>query len=450
MFMKDMLRHGGAAKYKYGNAMRIYAECIDNLDNLTAGWEKVNKKIALACALELAAPVWEFDSNVEIDPVARFKHFEEAHRLGELDPAFSSFSVWEMRQIVNCDAPNDQMKWCRKMVMNYVPHITFITDLKLRYVYILESDVRIRPPKWTGSPRTYQMVLSGGGNESINSWFGRFILKSFGLPAWGSKFRRKEGYTRWTPDGWEAMNGADWDNCTWQGKTGKDFKVELEARNKAPPEEYFKKLVALQCLADVVDGDPSSIPEEEKDVPHPERLWRSMSIISMAFLFATEPEVKRTFERKGEGLVSTKCEKYLEAFEIDAPDADTKVEDGVITIPASRHVFSAGNVMDIESFNGGKQLNFIADGTVEYEVPDEAPSKKYTLTCEVCTVSAKQTPLILKIGDSDKEINVKVPYTIGEWQTTEGIEIEVEAGASLLFSRSRGSMGLAIKKFVLS
>ena len=26
--MKEMLRHGGASKYNYGNAMRIYVECI--------------------------------------------------------------------------------------------------------------------------------------------------------------------------------------------------------------------------------------------------------------------------------------------------------------------------------------------------------------------------------------------------------------------------------------
>jgi hypothetical protein len=285
--MKDMLRFGGPAKYKYGNAMKIYAECVDNMGDIDKKLEKINKKIALACALELAAITREFDSAVEMDAVARYKHFEEAHRLGELDPAFPHFSVWEMRQIVNCDAPNAQMKWVRDMVFNYVPHITFITDHKLRYIYILQSDVRVRKPTWTGSPRTYPMILSGGGNQSINSWFGRFMLKSFGLPAWGAKERKFEGYCRWTPEGWEPMNGATWETCSWQDKTGEDFKIEIEARNKAPPHEYWKKLVMLQALADVVDGDPNSIPEYEKEVLHPERLWRSLSIVSMALLFQT-------------------------------------------------------------------------------------------------------------------------------------------------------------------
>jgi hypothetical protein len=295
------------------------------------------------------------------------------------------------------------------------------------------------------------MILSGGGNESINSWFGRFILKSFGLPTWGTKHRRKEGYTRWTPGGWVALNGAEWENCTWLGKTGKDFKTELEARNKAPPEEYFKKLATLQCLADVEDGDPSTIPDEEKDVLHPERMWRSLSIVSLDLLFQTEPEIKRTFERKGQGLVVTKVEKYLEKFENDAPDAEISFQEdeGIIVIPASQHEFADGNLLVIESSTGGKQLNFLADGIADYILPDNIPSKTYMLACEVCTVSAKQTPLSVQIGEEGDKKVIKVPYTIGEWQFSKAIKVDLGPGMTLKFSRPQGSLGLAVKKFVL-
>mmetsp|Transcript_10076 Transcript_10076/g.21035 ORF Transcript_10076/g.21035 Transcript_10076/m.21035 type:complete len:575 (+) Transcript_10076:541-2265(+) len=467
--MREMLLHGGAAKYEYGEAIRIFVDCmevdksskkktvekaeeeVDDEDFEDDDWSKIHRKIALACALELASPMREFDTATNIDPVARYKHFVDAHRAGELDPAFPYFSIWEMRQIVNCDAPNDQMSWCRKMVMNYVPHLTCLTDVTLRYVYLLHSDVRIRKPEWTGSPRTYQMVLSGGGNESVNSWFGRFMLKSFGLPSWGSKFRRKEGYTRWTPDGWVALNGADWNNCSWQGKTGKDFKTELEARNKAPPEEYFKRLATLQCLADIVDGDPNEIPDEEKDVLHPERMWRSMAIVSMELLFQTAPEVARTFKREGPGLVETNCQKYLEKYQEDAEDKDIKYskKHDRLTVPACRHGFKGGNTLVIESYEGGKQVNFVADGAVEYEVPDDVPSQSYNLICEVCTVSSKQVPLMLKTKDDDSEpIEVQVPYTKGEWEKTGGVVVDIEPGATLRFSRPKGSLGLAVKKFV--
>eukprot|EP00529_Nitzschia_sp_RCC80_P004407 CAMPEP_0113484376 /NCGR_PEP_ID=MMETSP0014_2-20120614/23929_1 /TAXON_ID=2857 /ORGANISM="Nitzschia sp." /LENGTH=903 /DNA_ID=CAMNT_0000377975 /DNA_START=243 /DNA_END=2954 /DNA_ORIENTATION=+ /assembly_acc=CAM_ASM_000159 len=514
--MKEMLRHGGASKYKYGEAMRIYVECLgeDFLDQeieerkqkdkdkksknkkkeknkngdtsgddddddsdedsdsenrqdyedeeeykkatekwLQKAWGRVNKKIALACALELCNPVFEFDTMTPVDPVERYKHYEEAHKSGQLDPAFPYFSVWEMRQIINSDAPNDQLKWCREMVFNYVPHLTCLTDLRLRYVYMLQSDVRIRKPDWTrpnGTPRTYQMVLSGGGNESINSWFGRFLLKSFGLPSWGTKHRRKEGFTMWTHDGWEAMNGADWETATWQGKSGTDFKTEIEARNKAPPEEYFKKLVTLQCLADVIDeGDPSDIPDYELDVLHPNRLWRSMSVVSLQLLFQTEPEVERTFERKGRGLVETRCQKYLKKFELDAADNDIFCDPdiGFVTIPASRHGFTDGNIIVVESYDGGKQFNFIADGAAEYDFPEDAPeTKKYKVTVEVCTVSSKQTPLTISVGA--RRTPIKVPYTKGVWKFTDPVEMEIPQGAVLKVQRSKGSLGVAIKQFV--
>jgi hypothetical protein len=320
---------------------------------------------------------------------------------------------------------------------------------------MLQSDVRIRKPEWTTSPRTYPMVLSGGGNESVNSWFGRFILKSFGLPSWGTKFRRKEGYTRWTPDGWVALNGSNWDDYSWKGKIGKDFKTEAEARNKAPSEEYFKRLVTLQCLADIIDeGDPSSIPENEKDVLHADRMWRSMSIVSMSLLFQTESGDKRSFDRKGESLVVTNCEKYLEKFQKDKPDADITYDDdlGIVIIPASRHNgFTDGNIVVVESFTGGKQLNFVAGGIVEYDIPDDVPSKRYTLTCEICTVSSKQVPMSVKSRDTDDyPVEMMIPYTKGEWQTTDGVEVEIESGTTIRFSRPIGSLGVAVKKFVLS
>lgn len=300
------------------------------------------------------------------------------------------------------------------------------------------------------------MVLSGGGNESVNSWFGRFMLKSFGLPSWGSKFRRKEGYTRWTSEGWITLNGADWDNCSWRGKTGKDFKTEVEARNKAPPEEYFKRLVTLQCLADIVDCDPNGIPEEEKDVLHPERMWRSMAIVSMELLFRTEPETVRTFKREykgtGTALVETDCEKYLDKYQRNAVEAEIKYskKKDQLVIPASRHGFISGTTVVVESFEGGKQVNIVADGDIEYEVPDDVPSKTYNFSFDVCTVSSKQVPLMVKTGDDMEPIAVKIPYTGGEWLKTDGVPINIEAGAILRFSRPKGSLGVAMKNFVFS
>ena len=107
--------------------------------------------------------------------------------------------------------------------------------------------------------------------------------------------------------------------------------------------------------------------------------------------------------------------------------------------------------MVLTSFCGGQQLNIFADGLVEYELPDDAPTKMYKVTLEVCTVSDKQSPLVLKCGnDLDNEITIEIPYTIGEWKKTESVQIEAGPGTVLSFSRPKNSLGLAIKKIKLS
>ena len=453
--MKQMLIHGGPSKNNFGNAMKIYTQCINTMDSGDGESHvaKVNRKIALACALEFAFPVNEFESIIEIDPVARYKHFEMAHSRGDLDPAFPHFSVWEMRHIVNCDAPNAQMKWCREMVMNYAPHLTCITTSKLRYVYILDSDVRSQKERSAESPKTYEMILSEGGDVTAKSSFGKFILQSFGLPVWGSKFRGQEGFLRWTSDGWEAMNGADWKTGRWKGRESQNFRKDMEARSKAAPGEYFNNVVLMECLADILDGAPDIIPEEEKDSFHPNRFWRSLSVFSKRHLALRKES--RGLKLPEKGFIITKCEEYLEAYQNDAPDSKIAVDkdSGTITFPASRCDLMTGNIIEIESFGGGKQLNFLADGIVEYVLPESAPSKKYLLSFEFCTVSERQSPVIVKVCEDETvefETSVDIPYSSGRWQRAEPIEIEAKGSTLLRFSRGKNSSGMALKKVVLS
>lgn len=443
--MKEMLLNGGAKYGCFGQAMKIYTSIATEFPEEEDKFTKVNKKLAMAVALELACPIMEFDTKIEVDPVERFQHYEEAHRNGELDPAFPHFSIWELRHVINCDAKNDQLQWGRDMMMNYAPYITTITDLKLRYMYILGSDVLTRKPTWTDNPRTYQQVLSGGGKDAQNAWFGRFICKSFGIPTWGAQQPDKMCITRWTAEGWEPMLGASWDDCYWEDEWGTDFKAEVDARSAFTEEEYYQKLVLLEGFADMSDGRRGNVTVEEKTVLSPNRLWRSLAIIQKAVMLV--PASPESFERSGEGIVETKLETYMAAMEFEQPEEEIKVKKGVCTIPPSTHGFTEGNIILICSAGGGQQLNMLADSKVEYELPD-IEEKTYTLTIEVCTAHLKQSPLLLSIDGGDP-ISIEIPYTIGKWETTKGVEVEVFEGSTLMFTRQKPSFGLAIKKFVL-
>jgi len=446
--MGQMLGNGGAKGGKYGEAMKIYTKILASFDDdEDKKITKINKKIALAVALELCEPITEFDTKVKVDALERYKHYAEAYKNGELDPAFPNLSPWEMRHVVNCDAKNDQLKWGRDMMMNYCPYVTQITDLKKKYTYILETDVLMRNPSWTSSPRTYQQVLSGGGKDGPNAWFGRFILKAFGIPTWGCKQPGRVAFTRWTPEGWEAVNGASWDECEWEDVSGIDFKGEVDGRSAHTEEEYFAQLVLLECLADVLDGRRGIIPEDEKTMIHPQRLWRSLSIIQKALML--EPASSESFRREGKGGVKTNVEKYLEIYEKDDPDDEFKNKNGKITVPAGANHTTYGNVMVIASFSGGKQVNFVGDGNVDFDLPDDMDGGTYAVTMDVCTVHLKQSPLYACFDHMEKH-PIKIPYTEGEWKKTEPVEMDIEPGQTMSLIRERPCLGLAIKKIYLT
>jgi hypothetical protein len=115
--LKFMLTHGGPKNGRWGQAIQIYFEISNEFPEETDDLTKVYRKIAMAVALELATPIYEFDTKIEVDPIKRYRHYAEAYTNGELDSAFPHFSVWEMRHIINCNAKDEQLAWGRKMMM---------------------------------------------------------------------------------------------------------------------------------------------------------------------------------------------------------------------------------------------------------------------------------------------------------------------------------------------
>ena len=441
--MKDMLTNGGAKDGNYGEAMKIYTDILATFSDVDDEFTGVNKKIALAVALELATPMWEFDTKIEVDPVERYMHYSDAFKGGELDPAFPHFTIWELRHVVNSDAKNDQLKWGRYMLMNYAPYISVVTDLTMQYTYILETDVLMRNPTWTGDPRTYQMVLSGGGKDMVNAWFGRFICKAFGIPTWGCEQGGKYGFTKWTKEGWVTCMGMAWDECEWDEITGIDFKGETDARAAVSEEDYFKKFVLLECLAEVMDSRRGEIPEEDRTILHPLRLWRSLSIVQKAVML--ELSAPDNFKREGESPVKTNQEKYIEMFEIDLPDNEIKKKKDKLVVPMGAAHTLFGNVMKIACFKGGKQINFAGPGQCDFDMPDDMERRTYKLTVEVSTVHKKQMTTAVTV-DGGTPVPITIPYTLGVWQKTKPVDIEIAGGQTLTFIREKGNLGLAVRK----
>jgi hypothetical protein len=183
---RRFLQAGGARQGAYGPAVTLYhqlvREVVDDDEQ-----QAVLERLAMAVALELCTPLKHFDSAKTVDPVQRFIHYKEAFLNGELDPAFETFTVWELRHVVNCDASNEELEWGRQSLMNFRPELVYLRDPQWRYCKIVKTNIARCTPDWYKAPKTYDQILSGGGKCGPKAWYGRFICKAFGIPTWGAR-----------------------------------------------------------------------------------------------------------------------------------------------------------------------------------------------------------------------------------------------------------------------
>ena len=181
----------------------------------------VLQRLALAVALELANLYQLFNKKGYTDALQRYVHYEQAFLLGELDPDFSHFNVWELRQVVNLDATEDKLSVGQQSVLNYRPNLALTQDAAWRYCFIVKSDVDYTNPDWYKDSPSYDQILLGGGKCGPRAWYGWFICKAFGIPTWGVKQPGHAAMMRWTRNGWTVLlgGGRSW----WDDQGGLDF-----------------------------------------------------------------------------------------------------------------------------------------------------------------------------------------------------------------------------------
>jgi hypothetical protein len=151
---------GGPRHGNYGG----YLDIIDTLDS--SAWEKepVLERLAQAVALEFADNDYcYFDTTIPINPLSRYLHYEQAYIMGDLDPGFSSFTIWELRLAVNSLQQDWELQWGRECIQTYRPDLALLDDPQWRYSYLVRTDVGYMQPTFTSHPITMDQLLSGGG-----------------------------------------------------------------------------------------------------------------------------------------------------------------------------------------------------------------------------------------------------------------------------------------------
>jgi hypothetical protein len=445
--MKQMLDAGGAQNGKYGQAMQIYSAIQKASPKAKDG---LLQRLALATSLEHAVPIpqsnptAQADAPATVDPVKRYLHYEKAYLDGELDPAFKNFSVWEYRMIVQCDAPDAILAWGREMLRNYRPDHIYNPDYGWRYSATVRTEVRYgsQNVKYDlPSLHNYQNIIKDGGVCGRRASFGRFILRSFGIPTTARPQVGHAALVHWTPQGWVVNLGAGFGCAEAKGILGltdADFLVETQVRKY--PADHIRALRA-QWVGDALG--------EEKYNGHKEGsggLWNIMALFAKKAIVAdAKPRQLAALGTKlGEANESAET-KAQAVVKTAVADADKKVavdSKGVITIPAAA---CSGSVQPMKSFLGGLQL--LCGGGAFHCDLDVPRAGKYALTARVVTVHEGRS-LQLTANNARNPVDMAIPYTCGLWQTTKPVEVSLVQGKNVLnFSKPTGNV--TIKDFTL-
>ena len=447
----------GAKDAQYGRAMEIYSTIQEASSQAREG---ALQRFALAIALEHAVPrpqrnaVAQTDAPTHVDPIHRYLHFERAFLAGELDAGFETHSVWDYRMVVDGEEPDEILAWGREMLRNYRPdHITTKDD-RWRYVAAVRSDVRYgsQDNKFDREDlQFFQNILMNGGVCGRRAFFGRFILRAFGVPTTARPQRGHAALTHWTPGGWVVCLGAGWGHGWTKTRYGKDLDFLANTQARATGASFLQ-VKRAQWIGDVL-GEPrvfgflSGEPE----------FWNGVALSTQRAL--VEDAKAKTLDAVGQDIAEaneTKEKVDIARAVMTAADREIVVDaSGVITIPASatsQPSKSTGKILFMNSHLGGKQLHYSRTGGHQsFEYTFELPSAgRYALTARIVTPSWKQS-LLLDVNGAPEPIEIELPFTVGMWDTTEPVEVPLSEGRNVLRFRRDGEVkGVTIKDFTLT
>jgi hypothetical protein len=453
--MKQMVVADGARDGQYGRAMQIYTDIQKASPRAKEG---ILQRLALGTSLEQAVPVHQVNPVAQtnaptvVNPVKRYLHFEKAYLDGELDPAFKTLPVWECRFVTNGDETEEVLAWGREMLRNYHPDQISTSDYRWRYVKAVKTDVQYGSKEQVNDIPTlhnYQNIINTGGVCGRRAFFGRFILRCFGMPTLARPQKGHATLVHWTPEGWVINLGAGW-GWGWlkDGQQDVDFLAMTQARKV---EKAYLQVLRAQWIGDLLgETGAFGFNSEASGFWTGVALYRQKKIIEESKAIA----LAAVGTDIGEANVS-KEKDVVEAVKIT--DADRKIvigTDKVITIPAVACTFSSTNtekIVFMKSFKDGMQLHYSRNGKPEaFAYTFDAPEAgTYSLSARVVTVSPNQH-LLVAANDAKESVDIALPYTIGLWEQTPPVNVALAKGRNVLhFTRNEPARGLTIKQFTL-
>lgn len=487
--MIQMLVADGAPSGKYGPAMKIYSAIQKASPKAKEGlFQRLAMAVSLAHAVpilkqapnndkEAKAPVVSadtaYDAAFHIDPVKRYLSYEKWYLDGELDPAFKDFSVWELCMVVNGDEPDEIIAWGRDVLRNLRPDCIPTDGNTALYVGVVDKEIAYTSAMVKDDLPELQFmqnILANGGICGRRAFFGRFILRSFGIP---TAARRQPGHAtlaHWHPTGWQCQLGSSW------GLGPRGFYSAMNSGVAAPydadvnflsstqarkDETAFLKVRRSQWIGELVgEGQKPGLitwsgkttgpaPLKPGEVAKP-NFWNDLGL----------HEQRRIIEemKSKEAPANTPSVAVTEPRAAGKATVDAK---GVITIPSAscssptetkRMPFKGGQsdlIVFLNNKDGETLLHYsrYAKETDSFEYTFEAPKAgTYELVAAVVTPKPNQKLNVTANGAAAGEMTM--PYTLGMWDKSDALKIPLKAGSNVL--KFHGPARVTLDEFTLT
>jgi len=293
--LEEMLLADGASGGNYAKAMEIYQEILEQSECVADPEHPVLHRLAVAIALVHASPVVQTnpvessggdddddDDDDVVDPVRRYLNYEIAYLEGDLDPDFDALTVFELRFVVDGDEPDEVAAWGRSALRTFRPDHVLKRDPGWLYAAVVRSDIPY------GSSRVkddedrlhkYQNILRNGGVCGRRAFFGRFILRSFGIPTTARPSKGHAALCHWTPTTgeWVVNLGGKWGKGWTKTRYVKDLDFEATMRARITSPEGYPRVKLAQWIGDLFDETRVYGIHSEKGKNRDERLLLDLS-----------------------------------------------------------------------------------------------------------------------------------------------------------------------------
>jgi hypothetical protein len=346
------------------------------------------------------------------------------------------------------------------MMRNYRPDLIPTDGNTSRYVDIVDVAITYssrgvkndRPEK-----HFFQNILANGGVCGRRAFFGRFILRAFGVPTARRKEPGHATLAHWSPEGWKTRLGDEWGGRTAVGRTqmpryGKGMHFVANAQARENRKDYIK-VKRAQWIGSLMGEQPiygRFLRTEGKHLPVL-GFWHAVALA----------EQQQIIDALGAKVYFSKGSHVPPPVDIPEAARTITVDDkGVITIPAAacssptdstKNLFK-GRLRDgivLLNNNHGDGLLHLARysrATDTFAYTFDAPkSGEYQLTARLVTPTPNQTISVSANGKAG--VTIDLPDTVGMWGATVPVGVELAKGENTL--TFTGPARMTVKQFLL-